>query len=114
MRHFVLRENSIAYYAKEGDSKLRGELEINASTVLEEYPKKPFAFVLVTGDKSLTAAASSAEEEVEWRDGITTVLAQVCTVIFRCRCRMPKKLPTHFTLVIAEQSFFSLLLILGV
>jgi len=73
-RHFVLGETSIQYFAKADDTSIRGELALTSESELVDFSKRPFGFAIITGDKSLTVAASCIEEEVEWRAAIEEVL----------------------------------------
>jgi mitogen-activated protein kinase 1/3 len=73
-RHFVLGETSIQYFAKADDASVRGELALSSESELIDFSKRPFGFAIITGDKSLTVAASCAEEEIEWRAAIEEAL----------------------------------------
>ena len=44
LRYFVLRNARLQYFAKRGDTKVRGELELGEGARLVEYDKRPFAF----------------------------------------------------------------------
>ena len=44
LRYFVLRDARLQYFAKRGDTKVRGELELGEGARLVEYDKRPFAF----------------------------------------------------------------------
>jgi hypothetical protein len=74
IRHFVLRQTSIQYFAKADDTATRGELALTYESELVDFSKRPFGFAIITGDKSLTVCASSMEEEQEWRTAIDEVL----------------------------------------
>ena len=44
LRYFVLRNARLQYFAKRGDTEVRGELELGEGARLVEYDKRPFAF----------------------------------------------------------------------
>ena len=78
-RYFVLRDSTLSYYAKAGDDKPRGELPLDAQSEVTDYPKRPYSFQLICGEKSLTVAASSSMELAEWRAAIDEELLRIQT-----------------------------------
>ena len=69
-RHFVLGATSIAYYVKQGDGESRGEIALMGASRVCAFPKRAHAFQVVTGSKSLTMCATTAEERQGWQSAI--------------------------------------------
>ena len=75
-RYFILTNTKISYYVREGESKPRGELPLTFKSQLLENATRPFAFQVVTEDRSVTFCAASAEEEKEWRGALEEALEE--------------------------------------
>ena len=76
-RFFVVEASAsrIAYYVNEGDTKLRGELEISAETRLSDLANKQNGFQVITSKKALVMYADSDELRASWKKSIAGVIA---------------------------------------
>ena len=76
-RHFVLRDESIAYFVKQGGGDSRGEIALTGASRVCAFPKRAHAFQVVTGSKSLTMCASTAEEQGAWQTAIESAIVKL-------------------------------------
>jgi mitogen-activated protein kinase 1/3 len=81
-RYFVLQSadtgsSRIAYYAKEGDDKLRGELAVTPETRLSDLSNKTNGFQVITEKKALVMYAETVEERAEWKKAIAASIASL-------------------------------------
>ena len=65
---------NINYYLKEGDSELRGTLELKSSTRVTDLPNKAFGFQIVTDKKALVVYAENDDGRDRWKAALKSVL----------------------------------------
>jgi len=83
-RYFELKDANhglvIVYYAKEGDTKIRGELPINSETRISDLPNKRNGFQAISNKKALVVYAENEETRAKWKDAILLVIEEINNV----------------------------------
>ena len=66
-RYFVFRDDRVAYFNKRGDTKPRGELELDEHARVLDYLGRQHAFQVISNNLSLTVSADCEEECAQWK-----------------------------------------------
>jgi hypothetical protein len=80
-RFFVLEGDvsppRIAYYVKQADEKIRGELEINSETRVSDLANKTNGFQVITSKKALVMYADSEDLRAQWKASVSAVISKL-------------------------------------
>eukprot|EP00968_Pinguiococcus_pyrenoidosus_P000508 scaffold31_cov263-Pinguiococcus_pyrenoidosus.AAC.14 len=65
-RFFVLTEDCIKYFTRQEETRVRGQLELNANTKVIDYRLKDFGFQVISNNTALMVHADNGGERERW------------------------------------------------
>eukprot|EP00636_Phaeomonas_parva_P003103 CAMPEP_0118868512 /NCGR_PEP_ID=MMETSP1163-20130328/11981_1 /TAXON_ID=124430 /ORGANISM="Phaeomonas parva, Strain CCMP2877" /LENGTH=488 /DNA_ID=CAMNT_0006803205 /DNA_START=297 /DNA_END=1763 /DNA_ORIENTATION=+ len=69
-RFFVLTNDCIKYFTRQEETRVRGQLELNANTKVIDYRLKDFGFQVISNNTALMVHADDAREKERWMDAV--------------------------------------------